>query len=145
MWHNCRHSCLKNVEASFISISNRLSFSYRQISIENKTYSFACSDYCQGLTREIYFSFGKRPLKLKADRLHPRDHSTHRQTPWTDNDSSLLFVECCEKRTVIPFHVSGQGYKIGPVCLSVCQSVCVSVSQLYLLQTRRMIVRRTFC
>ncbi len=43
-------------------------------------------------TREIYFSFGKRPLKLKADRLHPRDHSTHRQTPWTDNDSSLLFV-----------------------------------------------------
>ncbi len=27
---------------------------------------------------------------LKADRLHPRDYLTH--TPWTDNDSSLLFV-----------------------------------------------------
>ncbi len=25
---------------------------------------------------------------LKADRPHPRDYSTHRQTPWTDNDSS---------------------------------------------------------
>ncbi len=30
--------------------------------------------------------------KLKADRPHPRDYSTHRQTPWTDNDSSLLFA-----------------------------------------------------
>ena len=27
--------------------------------------------------------------KLKADRLHIRDYSTHRQTPWTDNHSSL--------------------------------------------------------
>ncbi len=30
--------------------------------------------------------------KLKAYGPHPRDHSTHRQTPWTENDSSLLFV-----------------------------------------------------
>ena len=30
--------------------------------------------------------------KLKADRPHPRDYSTHRQTSWTDNDSSLLFA-----------------------------------------------------
>ncbi len=30
--------------------------------------------------------------KLKADRPHPRDYSTHRQTPWTDNDSSLPFA-----------------------------------------------------
>ncbi len=30
-------------------------------------------------------------IKLKADRPHPRDYSTHRQRPWTDNDSSLLF------------------------------------------------------
>ncbi len=30
-------------------------------------------------------------FKLKADRLHPHDYSTHRQTPWTDNDSSFLF------------------------------------------------------
>ncbi len=29
---------------------------------------------------------------LKADRPHPRDYSTQRQTPWTDNDSSLLFA-----------------------------------------------------
>ncbi len=29
---------------------------------------------------------------LKADRPHPRDYSTHRQTPPTDNDSSLLFA-----------------------------------------------------
>ena len=31
-------------------------------------------------------------MKLKADRPHPRDYSTHKQTPWTDNDSSLLFA-----------------------------------------------------
>ncbi len=31
-------------------------------------------------------------FKLKANWLHPRDYSTHRQTPWTDNDSSLLFA-----------------------------------------------------
>ena len=30
--------------------------------------------------------------KLKADRPHPHDYSTHRQTPWTDNESSLLFA-----------------------------------------------------
>ncbi len=30
-------------------------------------------------------------LKLKADRPYSCDYSTHRQTPWTDNDSSLLF------------------------------------------------------
>ncbi len=34
----------------------------------------------------------KTKPKLKADRPHPRDYSTHRQTPWTDNDSSLLFA-----------------------------------------------------
>ena len=27
-------------------------------------------------------------IKLKANRPHPRDYSTHRQRPWTDNDSS---------------------------------------------------------
>ncbi len=31
-------------------------------------------------------------IKIKADRPHPRGYSTHRQTPWTDNDSSLLFA-----------------------------------------------------
>ncbi len=31
-------------------------------------------------------------FKLKADRPRPRDYSTHRQTPWTDNYSSLLFA-----------------------------------------------------
>ena len=30
-------------------------------------------------------------IRLKADRPHPCDYSTHRQTTWTDNDSSLLF------------------------------------------------------
>ena len=29
---------------------------------------------------------------LKTDRPHPRDYSTHEQTPWTDNYSSLLFT-----------------------------------------------------
>ncbi len=27
-------------------------------------------------------------FKLKADRPHPPDYSTHRQTPWTDNDNA---------------------------------------------------------
>ena len=31
-------------------------------------------------------------IKLKADRPHRHDYSTHRQTPWTDKDSSLLFA-----------------------------------------------------
>ncbi len=31
-------------------------------------------------------------MLLKADWLHPHDYSTHRQTPRTDNSSSLLFV-----------------------------------------------------
>ena len=31
-------------------------------------------------------------LKLKADRRHLCTYSTHRQTPWTDNDFSLLFA-----------------------------------------------------
>ena len=30
--------------------------------------------------------------KLKADRPHPLDYSTHRPTPRTDNDSSLFFA-----------------------------------------------------
>ncbi len=30
--------------------------------------------------------------QLKADRPHPRDNLTHRQTPQTDNYSSLLFA-----------------------------------------------------
>ena len=34
----------------------------------------------------------KRISRLKADRPHPRDNSTHRQTLWTDNDSSLLLL-----------------------------------------------------
>ena len=29
--------------------------------------------------------------ELKAGRPHPRNYSTHRQTPWTDYDSSLPF------------------------------------------------------
>ncbi len=31
-------------------------------------------------------------MQLKADRPHPRDYSTHRQTPRTDYDSSLPFA-----------------------------------------------------
>ena len=38
-----------------------------------------------------FFPFNSH-YKLKADRPHPRDYSTHRQTPRTDNDSSLLFA-----------------------------------------------------
>ncbi len=29
---------------------------------------------------------------LKADQPHPRDYSTHRQTPWADND--FIEMEC---------------------------------------------------
>ena len=37
----------------------------------------------------IYFMRGWRSTnKLKADRPHPRDNSTHRQTPWTDCERS---------------------------------------------------------
>ncbi len=35
--------------------------------------------------------------KLKADRPHPRDYSTHRRTPLTDNYSSLLFAHSFEE------------------------------------------------
>ena len=34
----------------------------------------------------------RHSCNLKADRSHPGDYSTHRQTPWTDNDSSLVFA-----------------------------------------------------
>ncbi len=38
--------------------------------------------------------------KLKAVWPHPHKHSTHRQTPWTDNDSSLLFVAVGKARNL---------------------------------------------
>ncbi len=44
--------------------------------------------YCSQITVEIM----KIIPELKADRPHPCDYSTHRQTPRTDNDSSLLFA-----------------------------------------------------
>ena len=31
-------------------------------------------------------------LKLKVEQSHPHDYSTHRQTPWSGNNSSLLFA-----------------------------------------------------
>ncbi len=40
-------------------------------------------------------------LKLKADQLHPHDYSTHRQTPWTDNDFSLLFAALSKAEPLI--------------------------------------------
>ncbi len=36
--------------------------------------------------------------KLKADRQHPRDNSTHRETPWTDNNTSFS-RESADKHT----------------------------------------------
>ncbi len=39
-------------------------------------------------------------MTLKADRLHPRDYSTHRQ-PWTDNVSSLLFAALGKAKPLI--------------------------------------------
>ena len=46
------------------------------------------------MTHCVYFTlfrvYDKTHFKLKADRPHPRDNSAHRQTLWTDNDSSLL-------------------------------------------------------
>ncbi len=35
--------------------------------------------------------------ELKADRQHPCNYLTHRQTPWTDNYSSLLFADALGK------------------------------------------------
>ncbi len=40
-------------------------------------------------------------FELKADRPQPRDYSAHRQTPWTDNDSSLLFAALCKAERLI--------------------------------------------
>ncbi len=37
----------------------------------------------------------------KADRPHPRDYSTHRQTPWTDNDSSLQLIRMALESSVL--------------------------------------------
>ncbi len=48
---------------------------------------------------EAFWDVDKKKVKLKADRPHPRDYSTHRQTPWTDNDSSLLFAAQTNKQT----------------------------------------------
>ncbi len=34
----------------------------------------------------------RRQIQLKADRPHLHDYLTHRQMPWTDDDSSLFFA-----------------------------------------------------
>ncbi len=44
-------------------------------------------------------------------------------------------MHVCESRlymhvTIVPSRVSGRGYKIGPVCVSVRLSVCLSVTTL---------------
>ncbi len=57
---------------------------------ERSKYSHLCSKWMVILKREE--KWGWKINKLKADRPHPRDKSTHRQTPRTDNDFSLLFV-----------------------------------------------------
>ncbi len=44
-----------------------------------------------GLKLSIFDYCGSM-LELKVGRPHPHDNSTHRQTPRTDNDSSLLFA-----------------------------------------------------
>ncbi len=39
--------------------------------------------------------------ELKADRPYPRDYSTHRQTPRSDNDSSLIFTALRKAKPLI--------------------------------------------
>ena len=47
--------------------------------------------------------------KFEADPPHPHDYSTHRQTPWTDDDSSFLFAALGKaeplKATSTPLHI----------------------------------------
>ncbi len=40
----------------------------------------------------LVMQYNQTEKKLKADRPHPPDYSTQRQTPWTDNDSSMLIA-----------------------------------------------------
>ncbi len=40
----------------------------------------------------MIFDGGEIMSELEVDRPHLRDYSTHKQTPWTDNDPSLLFA-----------------------------------------------------
>ena len=42
---------------------------------------------------------GRMKIVIKADRPHLRDYSTHRQTPWTDNDSFWLLAALGDRRT----------------------------------------------
>ncbi len=44
--------------------------------------------HCQGIS----IDFSVSSPKLNANQPHLCDYLTHRQTPWTDNDSSLLFA-----------------------------------------------------
>ncbi len=48
--------------------------------------------FFQGNCQFLSKMYVQNHKKLKADRPYPRNHSTYRQTPWTDNDSSLLFA-----------------------------------------------------
>ncbi len=73
---------------------------------------YSCK-HCQFVTKQsgamrhhVMAHFGKNHTfslhyTLKADRPHPRDNSTHRQSPWTDNDSSLLFAALSEAEPLI--------------------------------------------
>ncbi len=46
----------------------------------------------EGYSIQVIYSATYQIIQLKADRPHPRNYSKHRQTPETDNDSSLLFA-----------------------------------------------------
>ncbi len=69
--------------------------------MEHKALCVGTHTHTQTHTHTIMYTHKvthQKVFKLKADRPHPRDYlthrhySTHRQTPWTDNDSSLLFA-----------------------------------------------------
>ena len=47
---------------------------------------------CPYVTTFSCFAYLWYRLELRADWPHPRGYSIHRQTLWTDNDSSLLFA-----------------------------------------------------
>ena len=84
----CSHSLLVQVLGQFM---------YTVSWIITPFLSSPCFDYVIHGRCASYFV--KHMIQLKANGPHPRDYSTHRQTPRTDNDSSLLFAESADWRT----------------------------------------------
>ncbi len=86
----CRHK-VSATNLGYHPLVNTIPFSY------NKCLRLSISS-----SSEFYIDlYVFNSMELKADRLHPRDYSTHKQTPWTNNDSSLLFAALCKAEPLI--------------------------------------------